>query len=165
MVYPADPFWVPSEPQKEALRKYILEEVCPLREDEYCSTFEEPSLLGSIEKSWVGCPSCRTRLRLFSDDYEPTEYWHWWSQICYLPGTSATVMPCCGRVGTLLELTFSDGDSYARFFVGASEPDCGNAAWQGEPVPSWLDQLKPEAVARAEAVFGASIKQLWIFGT
>jgi hypothetical protein len=164
IVYPADPFWRPTESQKEEIRSFFFEEVSPTYDNEYCHTFDLPYLVGNGEKSWILCPRCGAKLRQFTKDYDRTDYFHWWDKLSMLPGTSTTEMPCCGGVAKILELKFSDNDGYACFFLGALEPDCYNGWWY-EPSPSEPELLGAVAVAKIEKILGTQIKQLWVYGT
>jgi len=120
---PVDPMLLPTADQQSAFREYFME-VFAVADDHYVHLSDEPTLVGDGEVGRVKCPACGTLLQLFTPEYSPAPHYAWWYDSArYAAGNSPCQMPCCGKQPRSLDFTLSPAYPYARYALGAREPE------------------------------------------
>jgi len=162
-ILPADPLYLPSEAQQDAVLKFFGE-VSPFPNANGGYTVhrsETPQLHDAGEAlEAVICPACEARIDLMDDEGD-----EWWSALRdeETSEDALTTMPCCEAEVRVLDLTFDSPSYFQRFAVGALEPSFSDDDWvlskHGDPL-----ELNEKALAHFEKLMGCKVRQMWRIG-
>ncbi|QDT66564.1 hypothetical protein [Calycomorphotria hydatis] len=142
IIIPADPEFVPTEQAQRAALEYF-QEIAPSADEIESETHQLPQFIdcgGNFE--WIRCPNCKT-----------TVCTDWWNERMEADSNDdgfqleTIAIPCCGFSGTLNDLDYSFPQGFARFELGAMNPNLG--------------ELNNAVKLRFESLLGCTIKVIY----